>query len=484
MDHFQQVLKLAFTAHNAGRQEEAEALCRVLVELNRPDAQLYFLLGMVLHKTRRDIEAVSWLRRAAELQPNSANILSGLGYACQGAGQAAEALKYFIRATELAPSVGDFFYSVGIAQFNLGQLEAALAAFQNAVKLNPRDSASWNNLGKLYKQFNRLDESLAAYDRALEAAPDFELAKHGRAISLLTAGRWAEGFREYESRWSKLHPRVYPRPRWQGEPISSRTLFLHAEQGFGDAIHFARFMPLARQHAARVILECRPELKSLLVFSQVADEVVAVGEPLPPFDYFNSFISLPGLLGISLENLPAKVPYLKAPPGPDLPAAHPGRLKVGIVWAGSSAHRDDVSRSMSLESFLPVLQIPGACFFSFQKVIAPADEPLFRRLPGMVDLAPQLTDFLATAALLNQMDLVISVDTSVAHLAGALAKPVWNLIQFDADWRWLLDREDTPWYPTMRLFRQPQRGQWPPVVARVASELNGLLTGRAGAAKG
>lgn len=471
MDSFEHVLKMAFAAHNAGKHEDAEALCRVLMESKRRDAQLFFLLGMVLHKTGRDAEAVVWLREAAELQPSSARIFSGLGYACQGIAQHHEAVKHFTRATELEPGKGDHFYSLGVAEYNLDHLEAAAAAFEKAVERNPRDIASWNNLGKIYKQFNRLDDSIAAYDRALEVSPDFELGKHGRAISLLTAGRLAEGFVEYESRWSKIKPRVFPKPRWNGEPVPDQTLFLHAEQGFGDAIHFARFMPLVRQRAARVILECRPELKSLFEFSGIANQIVAVGEPLPPFDRFTSYISVPGILGITLENLPSRVPYLKAPREGHLPAAKTGSLKVGFVWAGSASHRDDVSRSMPLELFSPILKVPGVSFYSLQRVVTPADQPVLNGLPDIVNLAPLLKDFLATAGFVEQLDLIISVDTSVAHLAGALAKPVWNLLQFDADWRWLLDRPDTPWYPTMRLFRQSQRGQWTPVVARVADEL-------------
>lgn len=478
MDHFQHVLKMAFAAHNAGRHDDAEALCRVLLPAGKTDPQLFFLLGMVLHKTKRDAEAVTWLRRAVELQPASANFLSGLGYASQGNGQHDKALVHFARAAQLEPDKADHFYSLGVAEFNLNRLEQAAVAFEKAVKLNPRDIASWNNLGKLYKQFNRLEDSIAAYNHALAVSPGFELAKHGRAISLLTAGRWAEGFREYESRWSKITPRVFPKPTWLGEPVDGQTVFLHAEQGFGDAIHFARFIPLVQQRAARVILECRPELKSLFLFSKIADQVIAVGEPIPPFDRVTSFFSVPGILGITLQNLPARVPYLKAPPVDDLPAAKAGQLKVGIVWAGSPEHRDDASRSLSLESFLPILKIAGPAFFSLQQIISPRDEPLFRSLPNIVDLSPLLKDFLATAALVGKMDLIISVDTSMVHLAGALAKPVWNLTQFDADWRWLLDRSDTPWYPTMRLFRQPQRSHWRPVIDRVAEELRLLVDAR------
>ena len=478
MSAFEQTLKRAFAEHNAGRAAAAEALCRALLPENPADAQLCFLLGMILHQTNRDAEAVDWLRHAAGLQPQSARNFSGLGYACRGLGNEAEAAKSFTRAAELEPQNADHFYGLGIAWHNLGELERAAVAFQKAVELNPRDAASWNNLGKIFKQLNRLDESIDAYNRALEISPDYELARHGRAISLLTAGRLAEGFREYESRWSKIQPREFAQPRWRGEPVTGQTVFIHAEQGFGDAIHFARFVRLVRERAARVILECRPELKSLFIFSGVADEVIAYGEPVPPCDVFVSIVSLPGVLGITQENLPARVPYLKAPAADNLPPAATGNLKVGFVWAGSPTHSDDASRSLPLTMFAPILQTPGVTFYSLQLPVPARDKTFFHSLPGIVDLSPQLNDFLATAAFVQQFDLIIAVDTSVVHLAGALAVPVWTLTQFDADWRWFLDQPDTAWYPTMRLFRQVQRGQWPPVVARAAEELRGLVEAR------
>jgi Flp pilus assembly protein TadD len=471
MDSFQHSLQLAFAAHNAGRHADAEALCRTLQQINPDDAQLLFLFGMILHKTGRDVEAAVELRRAAELAPQEARIFSGLGYACRGLGNEAGAANSFTRAAELEPQNADHFYGLGIAWHHLGDLERAAAAFQKAVALKPADAASWNNLGKIFKQLNRLEESLGAYNRALEISPGYEIARHGRAISLLTAGRLAEGFREYESRWSKIKPREFPQPRWRGEPVPGKTIFIHAEQGFGDAMHFARFVPLVRERAARVILECRPELKSLLVFSGLADEVIAYGAAVPPFDVFASIVSVPGLLGITEKNIPARVPYLKAAAGVSLPPAPTGQLKVGFVWAGSPTHSDDASRSVTLEMFAPILRTPGVAFYSLQLPVPARDKTFFHALPGVVDLAPQLHDFLATAGFVQQLDLIIAVDTGVVHLAGALARPVWVLTQFDADWRWFLDRPDTAWYPTMRLFRQTQRGQWPPVVARVAEAL-------------
>jgi len=477
MDHQQQVLKKAFAAHNAGRHEEAEVFCRKLVQAGLEDAQLFFLLGMVLHKTGRGAEAVQWLERAAPLQPHDARIFSGLGCVWQKLGDPAKAAGQFARAAELEPQQANHFYSLGNVVYQIGELEQATAAFQRAVELNPRDAESWNNLGKCLKELNRVDESIAAYDRALALQPDYLLARQGRSISLLTAGRLAEGFRDYELRWLTPRPREFSVPRWAGQPVPGRTLFLHAEQGFGDGIQSARYARLARERCGCVILECRPELKTLFQHSGVADEVIAFGEAIPPCDFYTSVISLPGLLGITLENIPSHTPYLQAPPTRELPAGS-GNLRVGLAWAGSPTHNDDAARSLPLAMLAPVFAVAGVTFYNLQMPVPKRDEPEMKKIPNLVDPGG-FKDYLATASAVAAMDLVISVDTSVAHLAGALGKPVWTLIQFAPDWRWFQQfGEQTPWYPTMRLFRQPRRGDWLSVIARVATELSRQKRGK------
>ena len=474
MDHQQTVLKRAFDAHNAGRHDEAEKLCRTLVQAGLADAQLYFLLGMVLHKTGRETEAAQWLERAAQAQPDCARIFSGLGCVVQKLGDITQAAKNFARAAELEPAQANHFYSLGNAVYQLGELERAAAAFRRAVELNPRDAESWNNLGKCLKELNCVAESIAAYNHALELQPDYLPALQGRSISLLAAGRLAEGFRDYELRWLTLQPRQFSPPRWAGQMIPGRTLLLHAEQGFGDGIQSACYAKLARERCSHVILECRTELKTLFEYSGVADAVMAFGEKVPPADFYTSVISLPGLLGITLENIPGQAPYLQAPPARHLPPARPGNFKVGLVWAGSPTHNDDAARSLPLAMLAPVLAVPGVTFFSLQMPVPKRDNLEIQLVPNLVELGG-FKDYLATASVVAAMDLVISVDTSVAHLAGALGKPVWTLVQFAPDWRWFQQfGEKTPWYPTMRLFRQSKRGDWPSVIAAVVVALRRL----------
>ena len=465
--------------HNAGRHDEAEALCRVLLPQNPQDPQLLFLLGMVLHKTGRHEEAVTWLCRAEQAGPPQARVFHGLGCACQSLKDWARAADSFARAIELEPHTGSTHYSLGNACYQLGDLDRAVSSFRKAVELDPRDAMSWNNLGKCLKELNRLEESIAAYDRAVASDPDYALAHYGRAISLLTAGRLQEGFREYEWRWRKLVPRQFPQPAWKGEAAPGKTLFLHAEQGFGDAILAARYVALARERVARVILECRPELKTLFTYSACADVVIAYGEPIPPFDCFTSLISLGGILGVTLETVPRRTPYLKAPRCEDLPPAPAGHLKVGLVWAGNPGHHDDASRSLRLEQLNPILRTPGVTFYSLQVPVPSSDEACLGSFPNVVELGGRFKDFLETSSVVAEMDLVISVDTAVAHLAGALARPVWTLVQYAPDWRWFLDRADTVWYPTMRLFRQARRGEWQPVIECAAESLRGLSAGKA-----
>ena len=473
-DSFGQSLKLAFEMQNAGRAHEAEALCRVLMQLRPQDAQLLYLLGMILHKTGRERAAVECLSSAAQYQPQSARIFSGLGCALQKLEDHAHAAKAFERALELEPRSAATCYHLGNACYKLDQIERAIALFRQAVEIEPRDSASWNNLGKCLRELNRLDDSIEAYDRALEITPAYALAKYGRAISLLTAGRLMEGFREYEWRQNPAMARLFSQPAWKGELAPGKTLLVHAEQGFGDAIQMLRFIPTARERVGRVILECRPELETLFQYNKCADVVIPFGTPLPPFDCRVPLMSVPHALGVALDNIPNSVPYLRAPVDKPLPSDQFGRLKVGLAWAGNPSHHQDATRSVRLEELDPILRAPGVSFYSLQKSVPVRDEPYLRSNAGLIHSGLTFTDYLETASVVAQLDLVITVDTSIAHLAGALGKPVWTLIQHSPDWRWLLDRADTPWYPTMQLYRQAERNHWEFPVRRVASALQRL----------
>ena len=475
MDSYDRSLKLAFEMQNTGRDREAEALCRVLLKIRPQDAQLLFLLGMVLHKGGRDEEAVEWLLLAAQYQPQSARIFSGLGCAYQKLQDHPRAAAAFEKAMKLEPQSAATDYNLGNSCYKLGQVGQAESLFRSAVDKDPRDSASWNNLGKCLKELNRLDESIEAYNRALGIAPDYALARYGRAISLLTAGRLPEGFRDYEWRWHLLSPRQFRQPEWTGNPAPGQTLLLHAEQGFGDAMQMVRFIPAARERVGRVILECRPELHTLFQYAKCADTIIPYGMEIPPFDCRLSLISLPRVLGVTLDTIPNRMPYLQAPSCEWLPPAQPGRLKVGLAWAGNPEHHQDAARSLRLEQLAPVLQVTGVAFYNLQLPVPAGDQPCLQTMSAAIQSNLKLADFLATASVIMEMDLVIAVDTAVAHLAGALGKPVWILLQHSPDWRWLLDRPDSLWYPTAQLFRQKERNEWESPILRVAEALRRRL---------
>jgi hypothetical protein len=329
-----------------------------------------------------------------------------------------------------------------------------------------------------------LDEALSVCQRAIQLRPDHAGAHWNKSLVLLLKGDFAQGWAEYEWRWQskdfRSPRRDFPQPQWRGEDPSGRTILLHAEQGFGDTIQFIRYAPLLAGRGARVIVECQPELQRLLGGVEGIQHLTARGEPLPPFDLHTPLLSLPLAWGTRVKTIPGNVPYIK--PDPALVGAWRGRLagdsalKVGLVWAGSPIRKDDRYRSLPLSSLAPLAGVKGVSFYSLQK--GKATEQAQNPPPGMnlIDMTEEIKDFADTAALISHLDLVITVDTAVAHLAGAMAKRVWTMLEFVPAWRWLLNREDSPWYPTMRLFRQPAIRDWATVIRRVAGELQNFCS--------
>jgi hypothetical protein len=306
-----------------------------------------------------------------------------------------------------------------------------------------------------------------------------------RAIALLLKGDYERGLPDYELRLlvGASRPRRFDRPAWDGSDPAGKTILLHAEQGLGDTIHFARYATLLARRGARVVLECQPPLKRLLRSLDGVGDVVAQGDLLPGFDLHRPLASMPLAFNTRLATIPADVPYLQAPAdaverlGRRL-ASSGGAFKVGIVWAGAAGHPNDRKRSVPLELLAPLAGIPNVKLFSLQKG-PPAEQLKAPSAPPVEDLARELDDFADTAAAMHHLDLVVSVDTSAAHLAGALGRPVWTLLPFSPDWRWLLGRADSPWYPTMRLFRQPKLGAWRDLFGEVTSKLRDVVIHRA-----
>jgi tetratricopeptide (TPR) repeat protein len=477
----------ALRHHREGRLDEAVALYRRTLAA-RPDfAEAQYNLGVALSRQDRPDEAIACHRRAIALRPDLPEAQFDLGCLLAARGETEAAAACFRHAIAARPDYVAAHNNLANALKELGRPEEALASHRAALRLRPDIAALHFNLGNTLKALDRPEEALAAWRRAVALKPDYAEAHHALSVLLLARGEMAAGWEAFEWRWRA--PRMvrsrrdFAQRQWRGEEARGRTLLIHAEQGFGDTLQFCRYASLAAARGPRVIVEAQPPLVRLLGGLDGVAQVVARGDALPAFDLHCPMMSLPLALGTTLETIPANVPYLHADPartaelGARLATLDPpGRMRVGLVWAGNpradlppreSAHAQ--RRSLDPALLAPLLAIPGARFVSLQKA-GPASPAAF----GLIDPMAEMADFADTAALIASLDLVISVDTSVAHLAGALGKPVWVMTRRDHCWRWLEGRTDSPWYPTLRLYRQTIQDEWGDVVARVAADLRGL----------
>jgi len=384
-----------------------------------------------------------------------------------------------LRGQLLQPDLAEVLSNRGITLHELNRYDEALASYDRALVLQPDYATALNNRGINLYDLKRYDEALASYQRALALRPDYAEAHWNEALLRLLTGDYSHGWAKYEWRWKKesMAPvkRNFPQPVWLGgDAIDGKTILLHSEQGFGDTIQFCRYVPLVAARGAHVILEVERPLQQLMTTLAGATQVIAKGDPLPDFEVHCPLLSLPLAFGTRVETIPSGPPYLRAPAQSlmnwDTRLAPQRRPRIGLAWSGNAAHQSDRQRSISLRTLLPLLDT-GATFVSVQKDVNAADAGVLTERGDILHFGDALGDFSDTAALISNLDLVISVDTSVAHLAGALGKPVWVLLAYAPDWRWLLDRDDSPWYPTARLFRQDASRAWDGVIVRVQQAL-------------
>jgi tetratricopeptide (TPR) repeat protein len=433
----------------------------VLLELKRP-AEAIAAFDAVLAKVPRHLQA----------RINRGNALTELH-------RAAEALADYDIALSLAPGHPLALYNRGNALRLLDRYQEAIACYDQALAAMPQHLNAWLNRGQSLAALNRHPDAIASYGRALALQPDFADAHFNAAMSFLTIGDYARGFAEYEWRWKRTgmaKPKAFRRAPWLGEtPLAGKTILIHAEQGLGDTVQFVRYLPRLAQMGARIVLEVQPVLKALLAGLDGVASIIGRGEPLPPYDLHCPLGSLPLALKTDIANVPAEIPYLRASETaiakwrPRLLALPSPRI--ALSWSGNVSHPNDRNRSLSLAQLEPLLSTPGASFISVQRELRAGDAQALARDPRILDLGPELNDFSDTAAVLTLADLVIAVDTSVAHVAGALGRPTYVLLPFQPDWRWMLDRETSPWYPALRLFRQSAIGDWTSVIARVRAAL-------------
>ncbi len=464
----------------------AEAAYRAAIAARSGYAEAWSNLGTILRRLGRLDDAVAAFETAVALGAgsNERDSRINLAQTLQQLGRFEAAIGVCERALAAWPNDPGVLNALGNALRHLGRYAAAEHALRRALALTPNSVANHNNLAIILQDLDRPEEALELFEEAERLAPGDAETRHHRAMLLLRDGRLVEGWRDYEARSGisqagDAFRQFYGRARWTGESLEGRTILLMAEQGLGDTIQFARYVPWVAKRGGRILLGVPRELLGLLGSLQAAVTLVAFGDPLPPYDVWCPLMSLPLICGTTLATVPAAIPYLAADPAAVARwAARLGGgargLRVGLVWAGNPAHLSDRLRSIPFAALAPLWRVAGLRWFSLQVGPRAADLPE----DGIIDLAPELSDFAATAAAIAALDLVIAVDTSVAHLAGALGRPVWLLLARVPDWRWLREGAASPWYPTMRLFRQDDGRDWAPVIRRVAGELAALARGR------
>jgi tetratricopeptide (TPR) repeat protein len=461
----------------SGQPEEAERLYRAVLALRPDDATMHFNIGCAWLSAGDGARAEAGFRAALALSPDYAAALNNLGSALRRQDRPAEAVEYYRRAAELRPELPGLHGNLGSVLLALGQADAALAPLRTAVRLAPDNAEACNNLGGALLALDQAPEAAGWFRLAVRQDPDHCQARFGLSLALLAQGEFRAGWQEYDARWSDpaftVDEPVFEQPAWRGEAaVADRTMLLHAEQGLGDTLQFVRYAPLLRARGARVVLQVQPPLAALL--ADLADTVILRDAEPPPFDLHCPLLSLPRGFATELHSIPAEIPYLRVPPAHRaLWSARLGERRgrrIGIAVSGDPGHPEDAQRSIPAAAFLAAFAGIDAELHVLQKNIRPADAPA---LAGLHVHDARIEDFRDTAALAGLMDLVVTVDTALAHLAGALGVPVWVLLQFGADFRWLRGRTDSPWYPTARLFRQPGYGDWPAVLAAVNAALGG-----------
>ncbi len=475
-----------------GEYQQAVLAYEGAIALDPKYAKAYAGVGSAYMQMRQLDRAIAGYRAALGLNSALADTWNNLGDALAQKREYAEALNCLQTALKIKPEFAGAYCNLANVAFLIGNLDTAWDYCQQALALEPEFPEALNNLGLLLFAHNRVEEAIASYERALAVKSNHINALWNRALALLKLGNFAEGWVEYEWRWKIdfMTPPSFAQPTWDGSALEGKTILLVAEQGLGDMLQFIRYVPLVAQYGGRTIVQCPFSLTRLFATCSQISHVVDSEAKLPEFDVYAHFMSLPRILGTTLETIPAAIPYLN--PTEKyllLPAITPStQLKVGIAWA--SGYKDETvillkdykKRSCPLSCFIDLLKIPEVSVYSLQvgKDVADLYDYL-GNTPGslIADLSDRIHDFADTAAIVTQLDLVISVDTSIIHLAGALGKKTWVLLPFTADWRWLLGRNDSPWYPhTMRLFRQPQLGDWESVFCEVAIALQELLRDR------
>jgi Flp pilus assembly protein TadD len=447
----QQALELAEDHQLAGRLAQAEAICRQILAADASNPIAMHLMGIIALSGGRPDEALRWMQQSLAILPTA-----------------------------------ELYCSLGQVYASLLRIEEGIQSLRTSIAMRPDYPEALHDLAVALLHAGNLDEAIAAHRKAISLRPDWALGHHDLALALLMKGEYREGFSEYEWRFRapELGTLVQPfsQPRWDGSDLNGKTILLHAEQGFGDTLQFVRYVPIVQQRGGKIILQCQPELMTLLAEMNASWTVLPRGAALPAFDVRCSLVSLPHVFGTTLETVPASVPYLHADPARVRRFrerfASVGNFEIGLAWSTGKLLQDDPyrSRAVPLFSLLPLLQMEEVTCISLQKGDATKQMWDLPAQTNLIRAADEPVDFADTAARIRDLDLVIAVDTAVAHLAGAMGKPTWVMLPFASEWRWMRGREDSPWYPTVRIFRQTTPGDWGSVVERMMRELSAMIS--------
>jgi Flp pilus assembly protein TadD len=486
-DHGVALQVMGAIAVDVGRFELGEELLISVVRMYPGYAEACFNLGRAREGMGNVRGAIEAYRAAVEIEPKHAAARNGLGMCLYAVRECEAALEQYRKAMELRPDAAEVPNNMGNALQGMGRAEESLEWYRRALELRPTYAEAYSNMASALRDMKRFEEAIEFFDKAIAIKSDYAGAHRNRALTLLAMGRLKEGFEAWEWRWVapgfNTPRRKWDRPTWEGEDLGGKTILLHHEQGAGDAFQFARYVPMVKARGAgSVVVETLAGIEPVMETVKGVERVVTAGKELGEFDVQLSLLSLPRVFGTTLETIPKEVPYLSAPADRKEKwarrmGARDGRLRVGVIWSGNMAHPEIRRRRMSLGDLAPLGKVKDVALYSLQKD-GPARE-LANTPEGLVleDLSGELGDFGDTAAAMEHLDLVISTDTSTPHLAGAMGKKVWVMLETSPDWRWLMDRGDSPWYPTMRLFRQKVRGEWGSVVGEVVEALGKMTRG-------
>ena len=479
--HFDVLHGLGQITYQRGRLEAALSLIQAALKTDLSRVDGFASLGLVFHALAQHERALTSYDAGLRIVPRDAELLCRRGVAFLELGRAEEALASFDRALVAEPEHRDALGNRGNALLKLNRVAEALAAYDRALTFAPENAALLANRAVALRRLDRPQEAVISAKQALRSRPGFAQARFVEAVARLTLGDFGAGWRGYEARALVgdvvRKDRGFTAPLWLGEPsLEGKTILLHAEQGFGDTIQFVRYAPLIAARGARIVLEVQRELTRLLSCLPGIAAVVARNAPLPRFDFHCPLLSLPLACATELATIPAAIPYI-APAEADialwralLPRRRP-RPRIGLAWCGTRSHDNDLNRSMRLETLAPLLDLAHATFVSLQHEVREEDAAFLESRGEIVRIAPEFSDFADTAAVIASLDAIISVDTAVAHLAGAMGKPLFLLLPFAADFRWLRERRDSPWYPSARLYRQPVFGDWASAVDALRGDL-------------